>query len=200
MIGVWMIWMISVRWVSAQAGISAGLMGGVTMGSVKIDQTGTAFTDALKGNNVYGFEAGIYAKLRLSLLYLRPELLYDFRNGEVTYYDQNTGSDQKATFSAHKIELPVLIGVNLIGPLNIEAGSVYNYLLTVTDQYNNNRVDLGRNGLGYRFGANVELGGILLGLNYQGTAYTSGSNNASLSEPFKIIFSLGIRLGGIGSK
>ncbi|MES2559387.1 MAG: outer membrane beta-barrel protein [Bacteroidota bacterium] len=178
----------------AQTGVSGGLMGGLTMGAVEIKDLDEAFTNNIEGD-MYGFEAGLYMKFMLSPLYIKPMALYNFRSGSVEYNDasNNTRTDD---ISLHKIEVPVLLGLNLVGPLNIEAGPVYNYLLSVTDEYNSQTVDVGRNGLGYRAGANLELGGLTLGLSYQGAFYSSGSSNATFYEPYKVILGLGIRLGG----
>jgi hypothetical protein len=184
---------------TAQVEFSGGLLGGVSFGAVELDDLGSAFDGAAEGDNIYGFEAGLYAKLLINPFYVRPALLYNYRNGQITYREQTSGS-RTTTFSQHKLEVPVLLGLHIVGPLNIEAGPVYNYVLSVTDRYNTTDVDLGRNGLGYRVGVVGEFGGLLLGLSYQGAAYTSGSNNATLHEPYKIILGVGIRLGGADSE
>jgi hypothetical protein len=178
----------------AQVEFSGGLLGGVSMGAVEVDDLDEAFSGAIEGDNIYGFEAGIYAKLLINPFYVRPALLYNYRNGEVTY--RETSGSQTTRFSQHKLEVPVLLGLHIIGPLNVEAGPVYNYVLAVTEDYNTNEVDVGRNGFGYRVGVIGEFGGLLLGLSYQGAAYSSGSGNATLHEPYKIILGVGIRLGG----
>jgi hypothetical protein len=182
----------------AQIGFSGGLLGGVSFGSVNVDGTGESFNGDISGDNIFGFEAGLYAKLRLAPFYIRPELLYDYRNGQVTYYDNQSDDPHSDDFSVHKLEIPLLFGLHIIGPLNVEVGPVYNYLLTVTENYNSNDVNLGRNGLGWRAGVVAELGGLLLGFSYQGATYSSGSNNASFSEPYKLVLGVGVRLGSTG--
>jgi hypothetical protein len=182
----------------AQIGFSGGVLGGISLGNVNVEGTGAPFNGDITGDNIYGFEAGLYAKLRLAPFYIRPELLYDYRNGQVTYYDNQSNDPHKSDFSVHKIQVPLLFGLHIIGPLNIELGPVYNYLLTVTDTYNSNDVNMGRNGLGWRAGVAAEFGGLLLGFSYQGTTYTQGSDNASFREPHKLILGVGIRLGGAG--
>jgi hypothetical protein len=180
---------------NAQVEFSGGLLGGISLGAVELDDLDEAFSESIEGTNIYGFEAGVYAKLLINPFYVRPALLYDYRNGEVTYREQNNGS-QTTRFSQHKLEVPVLFGLHIVGPLNVEAGPVYNYVMAITEDYNTNQVDVGRSGLGYRVGVIGEFGGFLLGLSYQGAAYSSGSGNATLHEPYKIIVGVGIRLGG----
>ncbi len=180
---------------SAQIGFSGGLAGGVSTGSVKISNVGNGFTDVIEGKNIYGFEAGIYAKLRLAPFYIRPQLMYDFRKGDVTYND-NTNGSQTSNFTMHKIELPVFFGLHLIGPVAIEAAPVYNYIVSVTDRYDTYDVTVGKNGIGWRAGVNVDLGAVFLNATYQGVTYSSSDNKATFKEPYKLTFGLGIRLGG----
>lgn len=182
----------------AQIQFSGGVIAGFSMGSVKVKNLDVAFERAIEGQNIYGYEAGLFLKLKISPIYIRPMALYAFRSGEVTYRTANDGN-QTTTFSTHKIEIPVMVGFNIIGPLNIEAGPVYHYLLSVTEHYSSADISLGRNGLGYRAGAVVELGPLLLGLNYQGALYGSG-NNARIEEPYKIVASAGLRLGRSGDE
>jgi hypothetical protein len=179
---------------NAQTGFSGGLIGGFTMGAVEISDLDEAFTDNIEGN-LYGIEAGVYAKLQVSPFYIKPIALYNFRRGTVDYSDASNQS-QSSDVTLHKIEVPVLLGLHIVGPLNIEAGPVYNYLLSVSDNYNSQTVDVGRNGLGYRAGANLELGALMLGLSYQGAFYSSGSGNGTFHEPYKIVLGIGLRLGG----
>lgn len=181
----------------AQVAFSAGIIGGVSMGSVKVKNLDAAFEQAIEGERIYGYEAGGFVKLKIAPVYVRPMLLYAFRSGDVTYRTTADGN-RTTTFSTHKIEFPVMVGFNVIGPLNIEAGPVYHYLLSVTEHYSSADLSLGKNGLGYRVGAVAELGPLLLGLNYQGALYGSG-NNARMEEPYKIVASLGIRFGKTGN-
>lgn len=178
---------------NAQTGFSGGLMGGLTMGAVEIKDLGEAFSDNIEGN-MYGFEAGVYAKFMLNPFYIKPMALYNFRSGSVDYSD-SSNSSQSSDITLHKLEIPVLLGLHVIGPLNIEAGPVYNYIIAVEDNYNSQTVDVGRNGLGYRVGATAELGGLTLGLSYQGAFYSEGSGNGTFYEPYKIVLGLGLRLG-----
>lgn len=146
-----------------------------------------------------GFEGGLYAKLKLGPLYVRPAALYDYRYGDVDYVDFN-GNPHVNSFSMHKIQVPLTFGLKLIGPLGIEAAPVYNYILSVTDRYDEYDVALGKNGLGYRAGLIADFNTIFVNVSYQGvTYYNDQNNNARFKEPYKIVFGLGIRLGGGGN-
>lgn len=189
---------LSIFGAKAQAGFSGGIIGGFTMGAVEIRDLDEAFSQNIEGD-MYGFEAGVYAKFQLDPFYIKPMALYNFRRGSVDYSDASNTS-QRSDITLHKVEVPLLLGLHIVGPLNIEAGPVYNYLISVTDQYNSQTVDVGRNGLGYRAGANLELGGVTLGLSYEGAFYSSESGNGTFYEPYKVVLGLGIRLGGAGEE
>lgn len=182
------------------AQFSLGLQGGVSTGTTRIDQIGAGFTDVIVGDNIMGFEAGLYAKVKLGPLYIRPAALYDYRFGSMDYSDHN-GDHRVNDFSVHKIQVPLTFGLKLIGPLGIEAAPVYNYILAVTDNYGEYDVALGKNGLGYRAGLIADFNAIFVNVSYQGvTYYDSDNSNARFREPYKIIFGLGFRLAGGGDK
>jgi len=178
-----------------QAQFSMGLQGGVSTGTTRIDQIGAGFTDVINGDNIMGFEAGLYAKVKLGPLYVRPAALYNYRYGDVNYVDMN-GTSHTSSFSMHKIEVPLTVGLKLIGPLGIEAAPVYNYIMSVTHQYNDYTVDLGKNGMGYRAGVIADFGPLFVNVSYQGVTYYNGGSTARFKEPYKIIFGLGVRLAG----
>ncbi|MGZ4066243.1 MAG: hypothetical protein ACXVPE_05985, partial [Bacteroidia bacterium] len=99
--------------ISAQTGLRGGVVGGILTGPVEINNLGNRFTDVVNGNNITGFEAGVFLKPQLGFIYLKPEALYQFANGSVNYYSTVEGSGQQTTtFTIHKVEFPVLLGIN----------------------------------------------------------------------------------------
>lgn len=178
----------------ASAQVSGGIAGGVSTGAVNISNLDTTFEGAIEGSNLIGFEAGAFLQFSIGPLYIRPQVMYNFRTGEVSYNSQQT--HQTSDFSIHKFEAPVFIGLKIIGPLSIEAAPVYNYLISVTEQYGNNNVQISRSGLGYRAGIALDMKSIFINLNYQGVTYDLAENHARFKEPYKITLGIGIRLGG----
>lgn len=180
---------------AAKAQLKGGIVGGVITGPVKIENVGNRFVDVINGNNINGFEAGVFLKPELGFLYLRPEALYQFRNGTVTYTTTTENGQQTATFSLHKVEVPVLLGINLPGPFYVEAGPTFNYIVGITDRYNSNTVDVNQSAMGYRVGVGAEIGPLLLSANMGGTSAVISGNRATFSEPYKFIFGLGFIFG-----
>ncbi len=148
---------------SAQS-ISGGIQAGVSTGSVKITGVPNSFVNTIKGNNIMGYEAGFFMKLGIGPFYAKPELLLNHRSGQVDVESETNASTQSVDFKINRLEVPVMFGLELLGPLAIEAGPVYNKVLGVTESFNNENVSIKESGLGYRIGALAELGRIALGV------------------------------------
>lgn len=178
--------------------ISGGIILGASTGAVEIEDIGQGFTDVIQGKNIYGVEIGPFANVKLGPFYVRPELLYNFRRGEVVYKDMIEENERNVSFNMHRLEVPVLIGLYVLGPLAIEVGPVYNYAFAVTESYNANEVQIGRNGVGYRAGVTLDVSSLILNVSYEGVTYYATTNRAKIREPYKLIFGIGIRLNGGG--
>ncbi len=76
-----------------------------------------------KGADKSGYNIGFYGKLDLSGFYLRPELVYTKTNSQYALNGRN--EDYKMS----KLDLPVLLGVKIIGPLDVFAGPAFQYIL-----------------------------------------------------------------------
>lgn len=176
--------------------ISGGIQAGITTGSVKITGIPNSFVNTIKGDNIMGYEAGLFLKLGIGPFYVKPELLMNHRSGEVNIESETNASTQTVDFKINRLEVPFMFGLELIGPLAIEAGPVYNKVLNVTENFNNESVSIKQGGVGYRVGALAELGRVVLGVHYQGLKINSAeSSESNFSLPSELIFSLGLRLG-----
>lgn len=138
-----------------------GLKGGLNFGSTG-DIT-TLDNQSFDGDNRVGFHAGLYSKFKFLGIFLQPELVY---TSLTTEYSQN-GANTDYNFS--KLDIPVLVGIDIVGPLSIKAGPAFQLTL-------NNDLDL--NGfeandpdntftVGYQVGAGLQLGRLGLDLRYE---------------------------------
>jgi hypothetical protein len=180
--------------------LSAGLYGAFSTGTVKISEIPSEAVNSIEANSFNGVELGLYAKLKIATIYIKPMALLNYRRGriEVNSNDNSTTSDR---FSFSKFEVPVLFGYNIIGPLSIEAGPVYNYILTYSDNINNTDVLINRSGLGYRVGLAAEISRLMITASYQGLRTSSSSDNIStFKSPNELLFGLGLRFGEDKSK
>lgn len=181
-------------------GIKAGLnynQNGDLIGSVQ--SSGENILEGSSGKA--GFHVGVFGKLDLGVLYIRPELVY---TKTTSSYDVESS---ELDYKVSKLDLPVLIGFTVIGPLKIFAGPAFQYTL-------NNNLD-GLDGLtienvkndfsiGYHAGIGVNLGKLGLDVRYEGAfsenqANLIGNNITDISgrvdsRPSQIIFGLSLKL------
>ncbi len=187
----------TVFYVNAQSGF--GVKGGLSYNSNgKIsDDTNTFIENEGKGKS--GYNVGIYGKLDLGPIYLRPELVYTKTTSE---YALNTGGTED--YKIARLDMPVLVGLKLIGPLNIFAGPAFQY--TLENDFNGIKYENIDNEftVGFNFGAGVELGRLGLDVRYErgfnkneATFIENTTTSYRLdSRPEQIILSLSYRLSG----
>lgn len=151
-----------VFYVNAQSGfgVKAGLSYNTT-GELNqfFNETGTLIDN--KGSGKSGYNFGIYGKLGLGPIFLRPELVYTKTTSE---YILNSVS---VDYQMAKLDMPVLVGVKLIGPLSVFAGPAFQYVLDNDFQglkYENIENDFS---VGLNFGASLELGRLGLDVRYE---------------------------------
>ncbi len=176
----------------AQFGVKAGLNFNsngelkevVTVGENIIEDSGDAKV---------GYHVGAYYNIDLGKLYLRPELVYTKTKSE---YKSNA-------YDMSKIDVPVLLGLDVIGPLSVFAGPAFQY--TLDNDFENATISDVKNDItvGFNFGAMVKIGNVGLDVRYErgfseNEASILDSNNVQIgtldSRPSQIIFSLSLKL------
>ena len=137
--------------------LSFGLKGGINYDSFgELNPTDLSFEN-LQSDAKTGFHIGVFGNLDLLAFYLRPELQF---SQSVSQFNGNE------TIALNKLEVPVLLGYKILGPLSVFAGPSFQYILkekgtdiilgdleenfTVGLQLGT-RLKLGRFGLGIRF-------------------------------------------------
>ncbi|GGK45760.1 MULTISPECIES: outer membrane beta-barrel protein [Flavobacteriaceae] len=191
------VFIASIMFMNAQSdfGIKAGLSYN-SNGDLK--EFPSEATDIYKneGTGKSGFNIGFYGKLDLGAIYVRPELVYTKTTSE---YELNTGTTEDYKIS--KIDVPVLVGFKLIGPLNIFAGPAFQYYL----DNDLKGIDIGdvenEFSMGVNIGASVEFGRFGIdaryerGLSENEAKWSNASKDFTLdSRPEQLIFSLSYSL------
>ncbi|APU68642.1 outer membrane beta-barrel protein [Christiangramia flava] len=101
------------------AGLKAGL-------NYSLDTEGAEVTGSL-GNftaqSMPGFYAGAFAEMRFEKIFLRPEILYNHVKGEFQF--PNTTS----VYTIDKVSIPLLVGYNIVGPIDLYAGPSLQFLI-----------------------------------------------------------------------
>ena len=140
----------------AQSESGFGIKGGLNY-NANGDYFQSAGDAARNPDRNVGYHLGIFGKVGVSRIYFRPELVYTRTKSD---YD---GSD----FDMSKLDAPLLLGVNVIGPLHLFAGPSFQYILntefdgiTIDDIDNDFTV-------GLNIGAGVNLGKVGIDLRYE---------------------------------
>tara|TARA_R110001583_G_scaffold21479_3_gene81639 strand:+ start:180 stop:806 length:627 start_codon:yes stop_codon:yes gene_type:complete len=175
-----------------KAGLSYNSNGDLKEFTSEVNQI---YKDEGKGKS--GFNVGFYGKLDLGAIYVRPEVIY---TQTTSAYVLNTGNTEDYKLS--KIDVPVLIGIDLIGPLKVFAGPAFQYFLD--NDLNGLTFDKIENdfSVGINIGASVEFGRIGIDVRYErglseNEANWIGDNSEKFtldSRPEQIIFSLSYSL------
>jgi len=188
----------TVFYVNAQSGF--GVKGGLSYNSNgELNEIGQNIKNEGKGKS--GYNVGIYGKVDLGPIYLRPELVYTKTTSEYTL------NSEAVDYKIARLDMPVLVGMKLIGPLSVFAGPSFQY--TLENDFNDIKYADIENDftVGFNFGAGVELGRLGLDIRYERgfnkNEATFIDNNISPntsyrldSRPEQIIFSLSYRLSG----
>ncbi len=174
-----------------------GIKGGLNYGSTgDIDGFSEAvddFPDIKDGEAKAGYHFGVFAKFGISGLFLQPELVYTKLTTDYGAFDYNMD----------KIDLPILLGIKVFGPINIKVGPSFQYI--TKNELEDTSLSIGDVDkditVGYQVGAGLNLGKLGLDVRYEGaftdnTAFNEeASNNFSIdSRPSQWIFSLSIAL------
>jgi hypothetical protein len=139
----------------AQSGSGFGIKAGLNYNG-NGDYFESAGDAARNPDRNVGFHAGIYGKIG-NRIYLRPELVYTSISSD---YDNDD-------FKMKKLDVPVLLGAKVIGPLHVFAGPAFQYVLdTEFDGITINNVENDFT-VGLNIGAGVNLGKIGIDLRYE---------------------------------
>lgn len=166
-----------------------GVSGGLSTGSIRVDDIHNRGITSIEGNYITGFEAGIHVKFPACPVYVRPQVLYSRATGSVTFHGTD-GTKGTTDFNISKVRVPVTIGFGIAGPLGIEASVMYDYVIGATETYGSSSVRLGRSGFGYRIGPAIDLGDMLLHVSYEGAAYMPSPGRVSFREPYRFVFGI----------
>ena len=178
-------------------GIKAGLnynKNGDLIGSV--GDSGQDIVEGAEGKT--GYHVGFWGKLDFPKVYLRPELVYTKTKSS---YDVDGNSQD---YDISKLDLPVLLGIKIVGPLHVFAGPAFQYTLK------NDLEDLEVNDVkndftvGLNTGVGVNIGKVGLDVRYErgfseNEANFIGNNITDISgrvdsRPSQVIFSLSLKL------
>lgn len=178
---------------NAQSGSGFGIKGGLNYAGNGdfFDSAENAYRSPEK--NV-GYHLGVFGKIG-NTIYLRPELVYtSIKSG------YNEGD-----LKLNKLDLPVLLGIKVIGPLSVFAGPSFQYILNT--KFDGVTIDTIENDftVGLNIGAGVNLGKLGIDVRYErgfseneitfiNTNITGLNGDRVDTRPDQIIVSLSLNL------
>ncbi|WP_431163308.1 outer membrane beta-barrel protein [Flagellimonas beolgyonensis] len=185
----------------AQSGSGFGVKAGLSYNKNGdlISSVGDGGQDIIEGaEGKAGFHFGFWGKLDFPKIYLRPELVYSKTKSS---YDVDGESQD---YDISKLDLPVLLGYKLIGPLHVFAGPAFQY--TLKNDLGDLQVEDVKNDftVGLNAGVGVNLGKVGLDVRYErGFSENEAEfidNNITTvsgrvdSRPSQVIFALSLKL------
>ena len=140
---------------TAQDGTGFGLKGGLNYNS-NGDYFESIGDNAKHPDRNIGYHLGVFGKIG-DKFYFRPELVYT-----------STKSDyENDAFKMKKLDAPMLIGIKVLGPINVFGGPAFQYILdTEFDGININDVESDFT-VGLNFGIGLDLKKIGIDLRYE---------------------------------
>lgn len=147
--------------VSAFAQSGFGVKGGLNYadnGEIEFEDTMNAVENT---ESKIGYHFGVYYRASMAGFFVKPELLYTTTTSSFEF------NDQSADYNITKLDLPILVGARILGPLNIFAGPALQYILendfegvALNDLENKFTV-------GAQFGAGIQLGSLGVDIRYE---------------------------------
>lgn len=164
---------------SAKFGIKGGLNFGST-GEIT-DLSGQNF----EGDNQLGYHIGLLTQFKFAGIFIQPEIMY---TSLTTDY---AGTESvNADYELSKLDVPVLIGFDIVGPLNFKIGPSFQYILNNELVINDFSTQEPENSItvGYQLGAGLQLGRLGLDLRYESafsqndTSITQNITNTAIEQ------------------
>lgn len=178
-----------------KAGLNYGDNGKIEISDIA-DASGNIFRE--NADDRVGYHFGVFLRGRLGEnLYIKPELQYTQNRSS---YDVN---NRKLDYDIKKLDLPVLLGVKVLGPIHVFGGPAFQYI--VDNELEDVRLGDVKNEftVGLQFGAGIQLGKLNVdiryerGLNDNQSQAVDNITNTTVrvdSRPNQFIVSLGLDL------
>lgn len=148
-----------------------GIKGGLNYGSVgDLEFTSEFAQDTFSKENKTGYHAGLFYKMNLvGGVFIQPELLYTKLNTEYTNNDVTIDADP-LNYEFSKIDIPLLVGIDILGPLNVKAGPSFQYILDTGFEGIDIDFEDPENSftVGYQLGVGATLGQLGFDVRYEG--------------------------------
>lgn len=159
---------------------SYGLKAGVNYslgGEITGESSGVGYWDGtLEGTPMFGFHGGAFLQVNFGKFFLRPEVVYTSLEREFDF------PRQPSTHAVQKFDVPLLVGYNIWGPLDVYAGAVYSNILdsTLEGEEDLEQIVVQNTPINAQAGAKVEFGRFGLDVRYEHSLSTAEQQNLNI--------------------
>ncbi len=148
-----------------------GIKGGFNYGSVgDLNLSSEISNMRISPDNKVGYHFGLFGKFEVAGLFIQPEVLYTKLKTAYVFGEGNESTEAEYGFS--KIDVPVLLGLNILGPINIKAGPSFQYVLDNEFESDDTEFNISEPEneftVGYQLGVGATLGQLGIDLRYEG--------------------------------
>lgn len=158
----------------AQYGIQGGVNYNFSGNLTDLNELGSATDDIIHGaDKSVGYHGGLWLKYDFSGMFIKGEALY-------TKYKTDFLGTQGYYMTTKKIDVPVVLGMKVLGPVYIFAGPDLQYIMNEDFSLGNTDVKFDDFTLGLHIGAGLELGRVSLDVRWD--KGLTGSNSEILNS------------------
>ncbi len=137
--------------------LNYGIKIGINFDDFGETKSTSSFKNQINTNSIASAHLGMFVQLKMVDFFIRPELQISQNKSDLQSLDK---------IEINKIEMPILVGYNFLGPLSIFTGPIFQNIISIKSEslnfgdYTNNltmglqiglRVEVGKFGLGFRF-------------------------------------------------
>lgn len=173
---------------------------GISSSKIKLKDN---VADVREGDAIFGFHAGLFARITLANIYVQPEVLFTNNGGKIEF--QDGAAKQIEEYDFNKLDIPIMVGMKLTDFFRIQAGPIASLLLKADAKEGGVVTDVKSNyqnaTIGYQAGIGLDIGSIILDLKYEGNISKLGDNvsvgNATFNTDMRNnqwLLSLGLKL------
>lgn len=185
---------------TAQAQVALGLKAGASSSQVDIKNIKNSISEFKAADDITGYHAGAFLRIKAAGLVLQPEAYFANTGGKVVVTDTDNGTNiETEKFTFNRLDVPLLVGINLFKVARIQAGPVASMLVSGKFGDQNLENYLNKSDWGWQAGLGFDIGNFTADLRYEDVNrnYTNNSQQTSYDiDNRQFILSLGFKLIG----
>jgi hypothetical protein len=179
--------------------LTLGVKAGLSSSNVDVKNVENNLTQFQESDNVTGYQAGAFMRLKVGNVFVQPEGLLTYTGGKVEYSDDANSTDMHVEkFRFARFDVPLLLGYNFFRVAHINAGPVASVLLN--GKFEEEKIDqyLNEAEWGWQAGVGVDVGNIVADLRYQAvnSSYKDAMNGNYDIKNGQIMLSVGLKIIG----